>query len=37
MLQYYTDTSIVSELSNGTMTLLLSSKNDNELQNEVGE
>ncbi|KAK4325026.1 hypothetical protein Pmani_004371 [Petrolisthes manimaculis] len=37
MLRYYTDTSIVSELSNGTMTLLLSSKNDNELQNELFE
>lgn len=35
MLKYYTDTSIVGELSNRTMTLLVSSKGDDELQNEV--
>lgn len=35
MLKYYTDTSIVSELSSGTMALLISSKGDDELQNEV--
>lgn len=37
MLKYYSDTSIVSELSNSTMTLLLSSKADDELQNELFE
>lgn len=37
MLKYYTDTSIVAELSKGTMTLLASSKGDDELQNEMFE
>ena len=35
LLKYYMDTSMVSELSNSTMTLLLSTKSDEELQNEV--
>nr|XP_045603528.1 activating signal cointegrator 1 complex subunit 3-like [Procambarus clarkii] len=35
MLKYYTDTSMVAELSKGTMTLLVSSKGDDELQNEM--
>lgn len=37
MLKYYTDTSIVSELSSGTIALLISSKGDDELQNEMFE
>ncbi|XP_050739858.1 activating signal cointegrator 1 complex subunit 3-like [Eriocheir sinensis] len=35
MLGYYSDTSIVAELSSGTHTLLMSSKGDDELQNEL--
>ncbi|KAK7076031.1 hypothetical protein SK128_002440, partial [Halocaridina rubra] len=35
MLKYYSDTSIISELSNSTMTLLCSPKADDELQNEL--
>ncbi|KAK8385131.1 hypothetical protein O3P69_012135 [Scylla paramamosain] len=35
MLAFYTDTSIVAELSNGTYTLLTGSKGDDELQNEL--
>ncbi|XP_042220102.1 activating signal cointegrator 1 complex subunit 3-like [Homarus americanus] len=35
MLKYYTDISIVAELSKGTLTLLVSSKGDDELQNDM--
>ena len=35
MTKYYTDTSMIPELSNGTSSLLLTSKSNEELQNEV--